>query len=351
LSELTAVDLTKATGKKMREIIPTDDPDFDTYDYLGIEVDPDMIEYVQEFLIWANGQVPSGHSILNRDIVHVEERMTTAIDDEVSGTTDLSITDWPVKLHIIDFKYGQGKQVDAVDNPQLAIYGLGAIEKFGDDFDTIELTIYQPRGEGPTVKTWEMPLQKFQDKWERIVRKGYEEALAKTNLFRPGEWCKWCRGASDCGRAKRGVSSMAKPDAVVPRDVKALSRILNLETAVLEYLNQCKAKAYEHLHAGQPVPGFKLVRHFGREKFSSDKEALDILNNLPEKGNKAISFAKPKPKTPKQCRKVLGDAMPEELEALTMTPDKGLILVPESDRREAYAGALEDFNDDVSNHD
>jgi len=33
-------------------------------------------------------------------------------------------------LHIIDFKYGQGLLVDAVDNPQMKLYALGALEIF-----------------------------------------------------------------------------------------------------------------------------------------------------------------------------------------------------------------------------
>jgi hypothetical protein len=30
------------------------------------------------------------------------------------------------RLHIIDFKYGQGVLVDAVENPQMMLYALGA---------------------------------------------------------------------------------------------------------------------------------------------------------------------------------------------------------------------------------
>lgn len=30
-------------------------------------------------------------------------------------------------LHIIDFKYGQGVEVSVVNNPQMKVYGLGAL--------------------------------------------------------------------------------------------------------------------------------------------------------------------------------------------------------------------------------
>ena len=51
------------------------------------------------------------------------------------------------KLEIIDLKYGKGVEVSAVDNPQLRLYALGAYEAFDMlyGFDTVEMTIYQPR--------------------------------------------------------------------------------------------------------------------------------------------------------------------------------------------------------------
>lgn len=346
---LTAVGLTQAQGKWMKDLVPETDPERETYDYLDIMVDGDMIEHVQEFLIWINTQVPEGYSTLNRDVVLAEEQVVTAIDDEIAGTCDVIIMDVFETLHVVDLKYGQGKQVDADDNPQLAIYALGAIEEFGDDFETVKMTIYQPRGAGPTVKTWEMPIRAFIDKWTKIIAKGHMQALMKTQLFRPGDWCKWCRGALECGRAKRATNDMAKPTAVVPRDIKAVARILQTETAVLEYLNQCKAKAFEALSRGDKVPGFKLVRNFGQETWTDVERVLGILGghaNDDTPAAKIINFPKAKPKTPKQVRKALGDDYPDSLNDLAKCPDKGLILVPETDKRQAYEGAAEDFADD-----
>lgn len=343
---MTAVGLTQSQGKWMKDIVPETDPERDTYDYLDIMVDGDMIEHVQEFLIWINTQVPEGYSTLNRDVVRAEQRVVTAIDDEIGGTCDVIIMGVFETLHIIDLKYGQGKQVDADNNPQLAIYALGAIEKFGDDFETVKLTIYQPRGAGPTVKTWEMPIKEFIDRWTKIITTGHMQALLKTKLFRPGDWCKWCRGALKCDRAKRATNDLAKADAVVPRDVKAISRILKQETAVLEYLNQCKAKAFEALNRGETVPGFKLVRNFGRETWT-DAVAVDQLVGSVTK--KVWNRPKPKLKTPKQIRKILGEEYPKDLDEYAKCPDKGLILVPETDKRQAYEGAAEDFADDPYN--
>ena len=43
-------------------------------------------------------------------------------------------------------KFGKGVLVHAKDNPQLALYSIGALEKFGrDGIEEIAMTIYQPR--------------------------------------------------------------------------------------------------------------------------------------------------------------------------------------------------------------
>lgn len=45
-------------------------------------------------------------------------------------------------LHIIDYKYGRGQEVQASNNPQLMLYALGCLS---DDIQEIELHIVQPR--------------------------------------------------------------------------------------------------------------------------------------------------------------------------------------------------------------
>lgn len=69
------------------------------------------------------------------------------------GTCDcLIISD--NRMHIIDFKYGQGVLVDAEDNPQMKLYALAALDIYESlyDFDEIAMTIFQPRREN--VSTW-----------------------------------------------------------------------------------------------------------------------------------------------------------------------------------------------------
>ncbi len=72
-----------------------------------------------------------------------------------------------------------------------------------------------------------------------------------------------------------------------------------------------------------------------------------IRDFVPMKSMKSlINDPKPKPKTPKQIAKALGDTYPKELDKFAYCPDKGLILVPETDKRQAHQGAVEDFAND-----
>ena len=50
-------------------------------------------------------------------------------------------------LDIVDYKHGKGVEVSAVENPQMMLYALGALELFDGiyDIDTVRMTIFQPR--------------------------------------------------------------------------------------------------------------------------------------------------------------------------------------------------------------
>lgn len=51
------------------------------------------------------------------------------------------------RLHVIDFKYGQGIVVKAEENPQMKLYALGALDLYEHlyDFSEVAMTIFQPR--------------------------------------------------------------------------------------------------------------------------------------------------------------------------------------------------------------
>jgi hypothetical protein len=343
---LTAVGLTQTEGKKIREISPQlDRADPEEHDYLDVRVTEEMIWCVQQYVIFVESQLPKGASPLNPEFCAIEQRVRTAIDPRIEGTLDAGVNDWPMSLNINDLKYGAGYQVEAVGNSQLAIYGLGAIEHFGSDYETIKMSIFQPRGAGEMIRTWEMPLTEFKEEWTEIITTGFNRIFTEPDTYTPGEWCKWCRGAAHCPQAKGGFNT-ALAQSHLKKELmtgEQLGHVLRLETAVLEYINQCKATAFELITKGIPVPGQKIVKTWGREKWTNEKQVTEELIQVGFDGIEISKLVNTKFKTPKQIRTVLKSDYPEVLDKLTTTPFNGLKLVPETDKRPAYSAAAEVF--------
>ncbi len=68
------------------------------------------------------------------------------------------------KIQIIDLKYGQGLLVNAEHNSQMMLYALGALKKFGKEYDIkkARMVIFQLRREN--VSVWETTVAQFK-KW------------------------------------------------------------------------------------------------------------------------------------------------------------------------------------------
>lgn len=60
-------------------------------------------------------------------------------------------------LYIIDYKHGKGVEVSAVENPQMMLYALGALELFDGiyDIDTVRMAIYQRAGRMLACASWQ----------------------------------------------------------------------------------------------------------------------------------------------------------------------------------------------------
>jgi hypothetical protein len=335
---LTARGLTQCKGKTIREIAPLLNPDEN--DFLDIVVDDEMIWVVQEYVLFCESIKPAGAQYA------IEEKVQFTDDPQATGTVDFVMTDWPLTLHVVDLKAGAGLQVEAVDNPQLACYGLGALRHFGMDYETIRMTIFQPRGDGDTVRNWELPVKDFVAEWQPRIDEAIERAKTETTTYVSGDHCKWCKGALKCPKMKRNFTSITKVAELTPTppvNPRTLSKILNAEIPVLEYLNQCKVEAFRLITKGIDVPGFKLVQKYGREKWADETKVTDEL----DKRNYVDYpvFHSRKPKTPKQLRKILGEDYPSELDKLTVTPNNGAKLVPDTDKRPKFSPAAEVFND------
>lgn len=141
-------------------------------------------------------------------------------EENASGTGDCIIINGLQKeLTIIDLKFGRGVEVTAKENPQLMMYALGAMEKFGDmfDFTRFKLCIHQPRSGDGAPQEWECDLETLQAFANKIKRAASSvwAAIDLYNMFMeagqplPQQWidgnlfvtekgCKFCRAQAKC---------------------------------------------------------------------------------------------------------------------------------------------------------
>jgi len=88
-------------------------------------VDEEMVESVQMYLDHVRSRVKKGKGTLD-----VEQKLDmTHLHPDIWGTGDATYYDardqW---LFVDDLKYGKGVSVDIEDNPQLMLYGAGAVD-------------------------------------------------------------------------------------------------------------------------------------------------------------------------------------------------------------------------------
>ncbi len=120
----------------------------------------EMEECTDGYVAYAMEQVELARQECADPVVLIEQRLDySAYVPEGFGTGDLLIVADHI-LTVIDFKYGKGVPVDAEWNPQMMLYGLGALELFDAlyDIEIIRMTIYQPRLE--SVSTWEVNISR-----------------------------------------------------------------------------------------------------------------------------------------------------------------------------------------------
>lgn len=292
----------------------------------------------------------------------LEQRMDSGIERSW-GTSDVVIVS-PSHIEIIDLKYGAGVPVDAENNSQLRIYGLGALNTFGELLgypDLIVVTVFQPRLD--SLSSEEMHPDDLIAWRDGVAAPAAHEALHNPNAkFGPSEKaCRWCPAAGIC-RARIEKATLAdfgdvfedeplpptKPDLLTEVEIgKALHRVGEIKAwcAALE------AAALEAAYGqGKTIPGWKVVRSGGQRKIVDHALAIQTLI---DEGYNAEQVATPvKAKGIGELEKLLGKPKFRELMEPFITKSEGReSLVPEDDKRTAISPAGEaaaDFTEEVA---
>lgn len=212
-------------------------------------------------------------------VVFLEERVHPGVP-QCFGTGD-AILVGPSHVEIVDFKYGSGVRVDAEDNPQLMLYGLGALEGYGNvvgDTELVRITIYQPRVHSePSSQEWTpADLLAWRD---HTVLPIAEEALSDTARFNPGEvQCRWCPAAGICRpRMDAATAEDFSTDPDIVSDAE-LGEIMNRLPEFKEWIKAVEDVVFRKLYdLGHDVPGWKVVKTEGKRSITDVELAAERL--------------------------------------------------------------------------
>jgi hypothetical protein len=259
------------------------------------------------------------------------------------GTCDCLIVS-DEKLHIIDFKYGQGVLVEAKENPQMKLYALGALDIYDGlyDFKEVAMTIFQPRREN--VSTWTETVEELRRWAEEELKPKAELADAGEGKFCSGDWCLFCKAAVKCRARAQAKLELAKQEFSLPPIItdEEIEEILPRLPDLSKWANDIMAYATDAaLNHGKQWKGFKVVEGRSVRKYSDEDAVIKAAKDAGYTDIFKTSLI-----TLTEMEKLMGKKkFKETLGGLVVKPQGKPTLVPDSDKRSAITGndAKSDF--------
>ena len=292
----------------------------------------------------------------------VNETINTYDDPEVELEQRVNFSDWVPEgygtsdvvimtdsvLHIVDLKFGKGVQVSAIENTQLMLYALGTYYEFNMayDFDTVRMTIHQPRLYD--TSTYELSVAELLDWADNFVKPRAELAIAGEGDYNPSEKAyQWCPAKAFCkARADMNLQNAIKYDFADTNELEpeAISDILSQSKAIKKWLEDVEAYALTQARdEGQSFPGWKLVAGRSNRKITNADMAASILLDA---GFEEI-YKPHELLTLTALEKMIGKKQFSELlEDLIVKPEGKPTLVVETDKRPEISSvgqAIKDF--------
>ena len=248
---------------------------------------------------------------------------------DVFGSTDL-LGRRDNRAFVIDWKFGDGVVVDAVENPQLLFYAAAAMRTEAakwvfEGADEIECIIVQP----PMIRRWVTTFERVRE-FEQELRYAVNLSSWPNPPMQTGDHCRWCAAKPICPQMTGAVERALKLQ-LVNLPAEQISQQLQQADAIEDYLRDLRALASQMLENGHPVPGYKLVAKRATRQWVDEAkiEAWVDANNIKD------AYEPVKIKSPAQLEKVLKKAKIEFPAEMVVAISSGDTLAPESDPRPA----------------
>ena len=312
---------------------------------------PEMDGYTEEYLDYIK---KIALSFSGPAMIRVEERVDfSSYAPEGFGTADCLIL-FGDELHVVDFKYGKGIKVDAEENPQLRLYALGALERFGFIYNIskVVLHIVQPRLDN--FSAWETTAAELRKWGSDVVRPRAALAYEGKGEFRSGEHCRFCKIAATCKKRAEENLALAQYEFRKPPELTSdgspvltddeLSEVLTKGAQLKKWYEDMEKYALFAILAGKKISGYKAVEGRGLRAFKSPDEVPARLRAIGL--DESLAFTR-ELLSPAQLEKALGKKVFADNFTELVEKSKGKpTLAPESDKRPAYVSAAEEFSEE-----
>jgi hypothetical protein len=152
-------------------------------------VDRQMIHHAIQYADYVTGLMKDDGELSIEQRVELEH-----IHPAMFGTADIVIKHKDLSVDVVDYKYGEWP-VDALNNPQLVYYMIGACKTFTPS--ECRVHIFQPRSrDGQPVKIWAFHKDVLAH-WEQEFTLQAKATDIGTPIAR-GHWCRFCQAKPVC---------------------------------------------------------------------------------------------------------------------------------------------------------
>lgn len=193
----------------------------------------------------------------------------------VFGSTDL-VGRIGRRAIVLDWKFGDGVAVDAIENSQLMFYAAASMRTEAakwafENVDEVECIIVQP----PVTKRWVTTKERIQQ-FEQELLMAVKEAAKPNAKLAAGSHCRFCTAKPVCPQMT-GAVDRAMAVQVKNIDTQSLGVYLEKADLLEDWIKDLRALAFDLLEKNVPVPGYKLVAKRGTRQWVDEEQAAKVL--------------------------------------------------------------------------
>lgn len=287
--------------------------------------------------------------MLTDPVFKVEHKLESKTIPEFGGTIDCLLTGKVGRIwhcFCVDLKYGKGIAVDAEDNAQAMSYLLLARENYAflqKESTRYHIVIVQPRTGGQHVKH-SLATDEDVAAFAQLIRASQENP----DKFKAGDHCRWCPAQGICPTLYQHTLTAAQeafPDDVTDEVRQRWIELLRHEKAIKSLYARLPGLVLSEMQKGHKFEGYKAVESLGNRTWTIQDETK--LRKVLAGADLSTDYFFTKVKSPSQLEREVSEEEYEHIAQFVHRPSRGVVLAPESDRREEvdFGDPLAPFDD------